>query len=200
MKNFKRIMIAVLALVFVFSLSSCGSKSVVGTWEAEIDLGDILSTQLEAALGSKIDDIEFKAVLTFVFEEKEATLKLEAKDSAEEIKDMMLELSYEVIKNQGLEMSYEDFLSALKSTGTDKQLDDQAKQVVESLEVEESDDYTYEDGVIKLGNGSTLEIELSSGSFKIVKMTVEQSDDEEEAILGEELIDVLEGTEFKKVD
>ena len=170
--NAKKLLIALLALIMACSMvlvscddvasdddndatskassSSASSETsevvldLKGSWETELNIGGLLTDAIAASLGSEIEPIDFKASLTFVFDGKEASMKMAAKEDNKKVVDIMLELAYQIVLEQGVEMTYDQYLELVEQENLMPDLEAQADQVIASLETEsEIGDYSH---------------------------------------------------------
>lgn len=58
MKRIRKAVALLMALVMIFVLAGCGKSDVVGTWQADIDMIDVLVESIDAELGNM--DISFR--------------------------------------------------------------------------------------------------------------------------------------------
>lgn len=221
----KKFLLAMLALVLAFSFvfvgcdsadtdsddksdSKAASSSEVessepevidlnGAWEAELDIGDLLTQAIAASLNAEIETIEFKAALTLEFDGEKAGMKMESKEDSEKVVDLMLDLAYQIVLDQGVEMTFEDYLALVEQENLMPDLEAQADQVIASLETEsEVGDYTVEGNLIKFNDGD-FEIEFNGDSFTVKKITLDDEDSLED--MEKQVFDLIEGQTFKKV-
>ena len=162
-----------------------------------MDIGGLLTDAIAAGLGSEIETIEFKASLTFEFDNGEAQMKMVAKEDNEKVVDIMLELAYQIVLEQGVEMTFDQYLELVEQENLMPDLEAQADQVIDSLEVEsEIGEYTLEGNVVKFSDG-TFEIEFNNDSFTIKKINVDGSEDLDD--MTKEIFELMEGKTYNKV-
>lgn len=170
---------------------------LTGSWEAELDIGGLLTEAIAASLNAEVETIEFKAAITFEFDGSEAVMKMAAKEDNEKVVDIMLELAYKMVLDQGVEMTYEQYLELVEQENLRPDLETQADQVIASLETEsEVGEYTIEGNVIKFNDG-TFDIEYKGDSFTIKKINMDDADDLDD--MSKEVFKLLEGATYKKV-
>ena len=182
------------------SASSESSEAVIdlnGSWETELDIGGLLTDAIAAGLGSEIETIEFKASLTFEFDNGEAQMKMVAKEDSSKVVDIMLELAYQIVLEQGVEMTYDEYLELVEQENLMPDLEAQADQVIASLETESDiGDYSLDGKIITFSDG-TFEIEYTESSFTIKKINIE--DAESLGDMEKEIFELLEGKTYNKV-
>lgn len=220
----KKFLLAMLALVLAFSFVFVGCDSadtdsddksdskaasssevessepevidLTGTWEAEIDIGELLTQSIAASLNAEIETIEFKATIALKFDGEKSSMKMTAKEDSEKVVDIMLDLAYQIVLEQGVEMTFEDYLVLVEQENLMPDLEAQADQVIKSLEVEtDTGDYTVEGNVIKYSDGD-FEIEFKDDSFTVKKITLDDEDSLED--MEKQVFDLIEGSTFKK--
>lgn len=215
MKNVKRIAALLLALVMVFALCACSSDDgkgkdkdkgeakktdaelIVGTWEGEIQLGDLIAEELAAdpdmgEMASYFDFSDVTATLTFSFEKDGSyTLTMTADNDAfkaavhkayEELLTDMLDGTGMTLEDAAAAegMTVEEFIDAVveDSVGTDDVFDDEDDSG--EYEIKNGKLYLFAEGDEK-DEGTYYEIKLSEGKLTLVASYTDGEIDESEA-------------------
>lgn len=181
--------------------------SIVGKWEAELDVADMVNAAMEDELGAELGKTfsNLPVTLTMEFDKKEVEITMSADGLEDKIKKQMPNVLKAVLETMleesGMDMSIDEFLEA---QGMD--MDEFIEEAMSEMDMSEITDsfnnsttysyeldgkklYTFED---EKDEDEYMEIKLSSKKFVVEKAATAEE-------LPEFMEGFMDGLEFKKV-
>ena len=166
-----RILALLLALVILLSLAACGSKkpSVVGLWEAEVDMRDQMVEQMDASVGGSKSFGEYLDSFVWVLtlelrQDGTYTLNYDIGKEMGVFKSAVVDYMRDMINEQvGMEVSDDLIAQALGMS-----LDEYAQSVIDAMtEAAETESATYRDekGTLIWEDGAKSPYELTEDSL-----------------------------------
>ena len=143
-----RILALLLALVMLLSLAACGSKkpSVVGLWEAEVDMRDQMVEQMDASVGGSKSFGEYLDSFVWVLtlelrEDGSYTLSYDIDREVDAFRSAVVDYMRDMINEQvGMEVSDELIAQALGMP-----LEDYAQSIIDAMtDAAESESGVYQ--------------------------------------------------------
>ena len=170
--NKKRMIAQLLALVMHFALAACGSKkpSVIGRWEADLDMRGRMIEEMDASVGGSKSFGEYLDSFTWVLtlelgDNGKYTLSYDLSRDLPGFKSAVVDYMRDMINEQvGFEVSDEVIAQALGMP-----LEDYAQTVVDAMtEVANTETATYSDknGALIWENGEKSPYELTEDTLK----------------------------------
>ncbi len=181
--------------------------SIIGKWEAEVDMADFINESMEDELGTELDkkfsNINIK--LTMEFDKEEVELSMDAGDIEKSIKNQMpdvLKAALEVIlEESGLGMTVDELLEAQDMTmdefieETMSQMD--FEEITSELDISESSLYELDGDKLYTFDDEKDEDEFMTIKLTAKKLVIESWSTSEDIPEGME--EFMNGIEFKKV-
>ena len=174
----KKILCLLLALLMLLSLAACGAKkpSVVGVWEADLDMRDQMVEEMDASVGVDLSFGEYldSFIWTVTLElNKDGTYSLKydlGKDMDHFVDAVVKYMRDAIIQQAGMEVSDELIAQALGMS-----LEDYAKMVADQMtEAAAAESGKYKDDGKKLtwenGEESPYELTEDTLSFSVVNL------------------------------
>ena len=176
--------------------------SIIGKWEAELDMADLINEMMEDEMGVELDK-KFKnldVTIVMEFDKKEVELSMEATGLEKAIKkqmpDVLTAVLETMLEEQDLDMTLDELLESQNTT-----LDDLVNETLEDMNFDELEGSLndFETSKYELDGDKlyTFDDEIDEDEYVEIKLTSKKL--VFESFSTDDMPEFMEGLEFKKV-